>query len=79
MTTKCKKAVNIFYRIYFFAYLLILITGFGLSDSDGWMASLNIKLTGYLFCIINLVGLFSFIYEKTIFKPVFWRFFCLSC
>lgn len=77
MTAKWKKAVDLFWRIYFFAYVIILIiTVFpGLFGKSTWSASIQIKIIDVIFCIINATGLFAYTYKKNIFKPVFWKIF----
>ena len=77
MTTKRKKAVDIFWRIYFFVYVIILIIAVfpGLFGKSTWTASIQIKIMDAIFCIINATGLFAYTYEKNIFKPVFWKIF----
>ena len=78
MTTKLKKAVDIFWRIYFFAYIIILIIEVVpdlFCENNIWTASIQIKIMDALFCIINATGLFAYTYKKNIFKPVFWKIF----
>ena len=40
-----------------------------------WTFGIKIKIIDYIFCIINITGLFAYTYEKNIFKPVFWKIF----
>ena len=77
MTTKWEKAADIFWRIYFFAYVIILIIAVfpDLFGKSTWTASIQIKILDAIFCIINAAGLFAYTYEKNIFKPVFWKIF----
>lgn len=77
MTAKRKKTINIFWRIYFFAYLIILIIFVipYVPNKNIWPASIPIKMMDVVFCIINATGLFAYTYEKNIFKPVFWKVF----
>lgn len=77
MTAKWKKAVDLFWRIYFFVYVIFLILGmfsvvFG---KNLWACSIQIKIIDFIFCMVNIIGLFAYTYEKNIFKPVFWKIF----
>jgi hypothetical protein len=76
MITKRKKTIDRFWRIYFFAYIIILILGV-FSDVFGenilWTFSILIKIIDYIFCVLNITGLFAYTYEKNFFKPVFWK------
>ena len=78
MTTKRKKAIDRFWRIYFFAYVIILILvvfSDVFDENTSWTASIQIQIIDYIFCVINITGLFAYTYEKNIFKPVFWKIF----
>ncbi|MBU2629202.1 MAG: hypothetical protein KKE61_11345, partial [Proteobacteria bacterium] len=75
MTTKRKKAIDIFWRTYFFAYIIILIIGVfpSVFGENIWTCSIQIKIMDVIFCVINVTGLFAYTYEKNVFKPVFWK------
>ena len=77
MKTKHRKSIHKFWRIYFFAYVIILIIVVlpGFFGGTIWNASIQIKIVDVLFCIINATGLFAYTYKKNIFKPVFWKIF----
>ncbi len=81
MATKWKKPVDIFWRIYFFAYIIITILGLSLfvfKKETIWTTSIQIKIMDVIFCIINTTGLFAYTYKKNIFKPVFWKIFFIT-
>ncbi len=77
MTAKWKKTVDLFWRIYFFVYVISIILGMFsvLFEKNLWTCSIQIKIIDFIFCMVNIIGLFAYTYEKNIFKPVFWKIF----
>ena len=77
MAKKWKKAMDIFWRIYFFVYIFFLIAGVfpSLFNENIWAASIQIRIMDVIFCIINVTGLFAYIYKKNIFNSAFWKIF----
>ena len=79
MATKRKKAVDIFWRIYFFVYVISFIIGMFsvVFEKNLWTCSIQIKIIDFIFCMVGIIGLFAYTYEKNIFKAIFWQLFFL--
>jgi len=79
MRVNWKKTADIFWRIYFFFYVIILILGVfpGVFNENIWTCRIQIKIMDVIFCIINATGLFAYTYKKNIFNPGFWKIFFL--
>ncbi len=71
------KVKNVFWRVCFFAYVVLYILGISqyFEEAVWWTASLQVKLSDLIFCIIKMIGFYGFTYQKQIFQPIFWKIF----
>ncbi len=85
MTPKRRKVINILWRVYFYYFILCwIIFIFSLAVFPALMEILPgthniwLKIVDLVIQLIAIIGLFAYIYQKRIFRPVFWKtFFCV--
>jgi hypothetical protein len=70
IASKLKKAIDTFWKIYFWAFLILMLTAFAeLGLNKVWL------IIDLVFSIVGMIGLFSYAYKRKVFTAIFWKLF----